>query len=307
MFTRRNRFWGGLLGFGAAALSFLAGCSKEDHPPTPKDVSRPQASADGAAKKGETPAKYVPAQTVARPPQDKYHLPFKDAVLLDPPDGEMRPPDTTCAGKNVGKIFDAIAGKDGTGGLWDQVVFVDEQGRHLKYRALVTTALGEVEIELYGREAPNHVRSFVALARAGYYDGLPIYRSVKGQDESGPFAYVESGCPKGTGEFGYGSVGYWLKPEVSDKLSHEAGTLGALHREERETAACRFYVAAQKMTQFDGAYTIFGKVTRGLDVIRTINAREVGEEDRLKEPVAIRRVAIQVLTEGGALVTSRAD
>ena len=41
----------------------------------------------------------------------------------------------------------------------------------------------------------------------------------------------------GTGEIGYGSIGYWLKPELSPKLKHEEGTVGAWHREEIETAA----------------------------------------------------------------------
>lgn len=303
MFTRRTR----LFGFGAAALLFLVGCSKDDDTPTAPIASK----ADSSGTPNErvtpgTPAKAVPAQVVSLP-GDKFHKPFAEAVLLDPPDGERRPPDLTCTGKNVGKLFEAIAGKNGKGGLWDQVMFVDAQGKPLKYRAVVTTALGDVEIELYDREAPNHVRSFVALARAGYYDGLPIYRSVKGKDESGAVAYVEAGCPKGTGEFGYGSIGYWLRPEISTKLTHEEGVIGAWHREEPETAACRFYIATEKMSQFDGSFTIFGKVTRGLDAIRTINARPVGDEDRLKEPVAIRRVVIQVLAEDGSLVTRRAD
>lgn len=309
MFTRRTRLLGGLFGSGVAALMLLAGCSKDDDTPAAVAPKTAQGASNGGTTEQTTqgtPAKTVPAQVVSRP-RDKFHQPFAEAVLLDPPTGERRPPDVTCAGKNVGKLFEAIAGKNNTGGLWDQVVYVDAQGRPVQYHAVVTTDLGEVEIELYGREAPNHVRSFVALARAGYYDGLPIYRSVKGKDENGTVAYVESGCPKGTGEFGYGSIGYWLRPEISSKLSHEVGVIGAWHRDEPETAACRFYIATEKMPQFDGSFTIFGKVTRGLDVIRTINARPVGDEDRLKEPVAIRRVTIRVLTEAGSPIATRAD
>jgi cyclophilin family peptidyl-prolyl cis-trans isomerase len=276
-------------------LAGLAGCSRPEGEPK-ADV--PGTPAVQAEKPGATPGpgsgKPVGAQAVSRP---RLQKPFKQAVLLDAPDGQLRPPDRTPAGKNTGQVFEAVAGKDFAGGLWDQVEFYDAQGRRLKYTAVLKTDLGEIHVALLPEAAPNHVTNFIALARAGYYDGLPFHASQRVEAEDKTLAYLEAGCPKGTGEPGYGSIGYWLEPEVNDKLVHEVGTVGAWHvAEQPDTAACRFYVTLHRAPWMDGEYTIFGKVNRGLDVAHTINKRPVVNEfpfDRPQEPVVIRQVVIQ--------------
>jgi cyclophilin family peptidyl-prolyl cis-trans isomerase len=228
----------------------------------------------------------------ARVINDPSFVPFDQAVRLDAPDGENRPPDMTVNGKVTGKLFEQIAGKDGKGGLWDQVHFVTAQGKPLKSFALVKTDAGDMKIELFHQAAANHVRSFICLARAGYFDGLPFHQSIRRDD----FRYLESGCPKGAGELGYGSIGYWLKPEISKTLTHEEGAVGAWHPEELERAACRFYVTLGKTPAYDGNYTIFGKVVHGLDVAHTINKRPVQDEEYQgppQEPYRIRQVLIE--------------
>jgi len=287
---------GGLLA-GAAALLVLAGCARERPRPAAQVAETPAQVAGQQPAPRKDPGGPLSAEDVAR-----LNQPFKDAVLLEPPtDSDLRPPDLTCTGKNVAKLFQTIAGKDNKGGLWDQVQLVGPQNKAIRYRAVLTTPLGEIHIDLYPEAAPNHVRSFIALAKAGYFDGLPIYRSVRETEGEIVSAYVESGCPKGTGEVGYGSIGYWLKPEIQgNPLIHEAGAVGAWHLQELESAACRFYITAEKMPQMDGAFTVFGKVSRGLDLVRTINVKPVEDKTtfRLKEPVPIQSVVIQQLEDG---------
>jgi cyclophilin family peptidyl-prolyl cis-trans isomerase len=249
---------------------------------------------------GEAASKVVVAQPTGnqRPTVDPAALftPFNQAVRLDPPDDELRPPDVTAGGKVTAKLFEQIAGKDGTCGLWDEVKFVDATGKHVKQFALMKTDAGDVRIELFHESAPNHVRSFICLARAGYFDGLPFHASVRRGDKETLQGYLEAGCPKGTGEIGCGSIGYWLKPEVNDKLSHEEGTVGAWHPGEIERAACRFYITLGRNPALDGNYTIFGKVVHGLDVLHTINKRPIQDEahkgPRL-EPHRIQQVVIE--------------
>lgn len=287
-----------LLAGAALLLGASSGCGRRAAP-TKTDAQAPgEESTDQKSNAAPKVAKLDPA---------RLKQPFKDAVLLDPPiaDGIGAAeflPELTCTGKGVGKLFTAVAGKNNQGGLWDQVKLTDDQGRVIKYRAVLTTKLGEIHIDLYPQAAPNHVRNFIALARAGYFDGLPIYKSVRDREgETVVNAYIESGCPKGTGEIGFGSIGYWLKPETEgNDLKHEEGAVGATHGIEKETAACRFYIAAEKMPHMDGQFTVFGKVTRGLDLVRTINSAAVEDTTsyRLKEPVPIQSVAIQVVDEG---------
>lgn len=239
----------------------------------------------------------VQVQPVAFDPTQQQT--FLDATLSEPPEGEQRPPDVTKVGKSVGKMYQAIAGVKGKGGLWDQVKFVSENGKKLHYSATIKTTEGTLEMELWPDVAPNHVRNFVALARAGYYDGLSFDRAIKEEVAISPgenVQYIEGGCPLGTGEAGYGSIGYWMKPEISEKVKHEEGTVGAGHGEEVESAACKFYITLNQAKWLDGNFTIFGKITQGLDVARKIFSRPRldGFEDRLQNSVQIEQVTIHV-------------
>src|SRR2546423_328371 len=78
-------------------------------------------------------------------------------------------------------------------------------------------------------------------------DGMAFYRSINRKVEDNPVAFIEAGCPLGTGDFGNGSIGYWLKPEISQKHTHQEGVLGACQNRDPNSAACRFYLTANAM------------------------------------------------------------
>lgn len=273
-------------------LGWTAGCGGGSPEKKGEPTGPPQVKVE--APKGTEPVEKPPTPVPAASP-------FRASVLLEPPDGELRPPDKTFAGKNAAQLFQAIAGTKDKPGLWDQVSFVDSSGKMVRHTALIKTDLGDMRLRLLHEHAPNHVRSFVALARAGYYDGLPIHRSIRTTEpKDKAFLYLEAGCPKGTGEVGYGSIGYWLKPEISKDLKHEEGSVGAWHAGEIESAACRFYVTLGPTPALDGSYSIFGKMTEGLDVARKINALPVRKDDlqdRPVDPVILRQVAIETKLE----------
>jgi cyclophilin family peptidyl-prolyl cis-trans isomerase len=291
-----NRWIGLLFGSAAVVLFGLSGCNKENNADD-KDVPPPVAQ---VAPKNDNDGKTIPGQAVSL--ARLKLLSFNEAVeqklvLLDPPADEKIPPDMTYNGKNTGKIFETISN-----GLWDKVVFTDDAGKRLKYHAVMKTVLGDIHIDLFGETAPNHVRNFVCLARTGYFDGMTFYYSLNTKVEDKLVAFIETGCPRGTGEPGSGSIGYWLKPEVNDKLTHEEGVIGACINSDPNSASGRLYITAANMPQMDPFFTIFGKVTQGLDIVRTINKSEVIEEDganqnRLKQPVLIRSVTIVTTSE----------
>jgi peptidyl-prolyl cis-trans isomerase B (cyclophilin B) len=256
---------------------------------------------DAAGDKPTTPAasNSPTANVIPVALRAKWEQSFVEATVQEPPVDEQRPPDKTAAGKAVGKIYDAIVGEGGKGGLWEQVKFVSPGGQQLHYTAIIKTSAGVMEMELWPDIAPNHVRNFVALARAGYYDGLSFDRAVKEMSSNKcSHEYVEAGCPLGTGQAGFGSIGYWLKAELSDKVHHEPGTVGAWHGEEVDSAGCKFYITLERAEDLDGAYTVFGKITRGMDVVRKIyegqQARDSVGDGRLERSVPIERVEIRV-------------
>lgn len=273
----------------------IAGCGKS--PATPS-----QAESKEEAKQTTTP---VSTQNPdARTGSGKSTETFLEATLPDPPEnGAYELPERTVTGKSIGKLYLAVAGEDGKGGLWDKIRFTSAGGKKLQYHATIRTAHGIVKIELWPDVAPNHVRNFIALAQAGYYDGLAFDRTAREEftEDKGKFLeYLEAGCPMGTGEWQFGSIGYWMKPEISDKVKHEEGTIGAWHGIELESAACKFYINLSKAPSMDatpdgGGWTIFGKVVQGMDVLRTILSRPTREDEpgRPREPVVMQSVTIQ--------------
>jgi len=262
----------------------LAGCAGRE---APKENVSAQTSA--AAPAPEQPAAAVPLDP-------RLHQSFAEATVEEPPADWQRPPDLTMTGKSIGKLYtDVVA-------LWDQIKFTAPTGKSLGYSAGLETDLGLIRIRLLPQIAPNHVRSFVALARSGYYDGLVFDRTIHEEIGGKPDArreLIEAGCPLGRGDPGYGSIGYWLKPEFNGDATHDEGTVGASHGEEEDTAACKFYITLCKSPYMDGSYTVFGQVTSGLDIAKKIlslpvrNDPEFPDSDRPLRPVVIRKVIIE--------------
>lgn len=268
---------------GLLLVAALAGCGRQ------KDNADP---ADPAAGPSLTAAAPAPTSNEAQ-----MHLPFGEATITDPPPSDQRLPDRTLTGKSVGKLFLEVTK------VWNDIRFLNAAGKPLQYKAVIDTQMGTIEIALRPDLAPNHVRNFVALARVGYYDGLVFERTVHAESPTNADAkldLIEGGCPMGSGDQTYGSIGYWLPLEVQDQVLHEEGTVGAAHSEDPDTGACKFYITLGKAPVLDGEFTIFGKVTRGLDVARRIltqpvrNDAENPEGDRPVNPIVIRKVTIQV-------------
>jgi peptidyl-prolyl cis-trans isomerase B (cyclophilin B) len=266
----------------------VSGCGKKAAPAA--------AEVPAAVKSDENAPTGDLASATAAGGDPRLHQTFADAVLAEPPNASERPPETTLAGKSVGKTYKQVVG------LWDKIAFVSASGKKLHYTATITTELGTITIELLPELAPNHVRNFIALARAGYYDGLVFERTIHENVEDSDLKrkIIEGGCPLGTGDAGYGSIGYWLKPELADGMTHDEGAVGSCHGDEEDGGACRFYINLSPAPYLDGQYTIFGKVTKGLDVAQKVLSlpvrtdAEYPEGDRPVKPVVMKRVTISV-------------
>jgi peptidyl-prolyl cis-trans isomerase B (cyclophilin B) len=267
----------------------IAGCGKgsDGNAESPAPAKLAISGGGPGQQATSTAAKSQPAPDLS--PEARLHQPFRDATVAEPPEDQWLP-DITKTGKSVGRLYEKVLTE------WDKVRFLTPDGKKLACSATITTDLGNITIELWPEVAPNHVRNFVALARAGYYDGLAFDRAIKREEQQARlFEALEGGCPVGSGEPNYGSIGYWLKPEISGAVTHEEGSIGAWHGEEVESAACKFYINLSKAEWMDGSFTLFGKVTQGLDVLRTIHSRPVRDDaqgDRPVEPVVIRRVTV---------------
>lgn len=120
---------------------------------------------------------------------------------------------------------------------------------------VLETEKGEIEIECCPDDAPVHVASFVELAGAGRYDGTIIHRVE-------PNFVVQGGDPRGTG---WGDAGYFIRDEIN-RLRYDRGTVG-MPKAGKDTGGCQIFITHTPTPHLDGRYTVFGRVTRGMDVV----------------------------------------
>lgn len=145
----------------------------------------------------------------------------------------------------------------------------------------ISTPLGEILISLDDR-TPNHQKSFIQLAEAGYWDSLTFNRVI-------PNFVAQGGCPD-TPE-GFNDPEYLLKPEIHPELKHVYGAVGAGRdgNPDKISARCQFYIVQNKagIPRLDGDYTIFGQVIQGMDVIDQIVQVNRSESDEPLTPVTL--------------------
>jgi len=126
----------------------------------------------------------------------------------------------------------------------------------------ISTAKGDMIVELYDAETPITVGNFLKLIGQGFYDGLNFHRVI-------PNFVIQGGCPNGNGA---GGPGYNIPCEVTaPKQFHDRGVLSMAHAG-RNTGGSQFFIchSRQNTAHLDGNHTCFGRVTEGMEVIDAI-------------------------------------
>lgn len=132
-----------------------------------------------------------------------------------------------------------------------------------KYFATIKMDIGDIRLELYPKDAPQHVNNFVFLAREGFYDGVTFHRVIAG-------FVAQAGDPTGTGR---GGPGYTIPDEVN---SHKFldGSLGMAKTSAPNSAGSQWFIDYAPQTALDGGYTVFGQLVSGRDVLDKIKPRD---------------------------------
>ena len=154
------------------------------------------------------------------------------------------------------------------------------------YTADLETSHGTISVEFYPDDAPKTVNNFVSLARNGYYDGTPFHRIVRG-------FVIQGGDPTGTGR---GGPGYKFEDEKVVK-DYEKGILAMANAGPNTNGSQFFIVLDDLKGKLPKNYTIFGKVTAGLDAVDAIAAvptrrGQSGEVSTPTEPVTLDKVTV---------------
>ena len=142
--------------------------------------------------------------------------------------------------------------------------------------ATIETNRGTIVAELYDKDAPKTVENFETLANKGYYDGVKFHRVI-------PKFVIQGGdplsrdLPEGDRRVGTGGPGYHIKCETKgNPRTHAVGALSMAHAG-KDTGGSQFFIVLDEgnTRHLNGVHTVFGQVTKGLDVIQQIKPNDV--------------------------------
>ncbi len=145
------------------------------------------------------------------------------------------------------------------------------------------TSEGPIKVRLLADVAPNHVSSTIYLTRMGFYDGLGFHRVI-------PDFMAQGGCPLGTGT---GGPGYQYAGEFSDAVRHDRGGLLSMANAGPGTDGSQFFLTFVETPWLDGAHTIFGEVTDGMDTLKALESKG-SQSGATSEPLGIVTATISV-------------
>jgi peptidyl-prolyl cis-trans isomerase B (cyclophilin B) len=157
-------------------------------------------------------------------------------------------------------------------------------------QAVLSTGLGDFVIDLRPDLAPNHVAHFMTLAKSGAYDGTTFHRVIaRGIIQGGD---PLSKDPAKAKLYGTGGLGV-LTQELS-RESHTRGTVSAvLQPGKPDSAGSQFFICVTDQPALDGQYTIFGRVSEGLDVVQKISEAPAGSNGAPVDRIEIRSATIR--------------
>jgi peptidyl-prolyl cis-trans isomerase B (cyclophilin B) len=151
-------------------------------------------------------------------------------------------------------------------------------------QATIETNRGTMTAELYDDAAPNTVSNFETLANKGFYDGVKFHRVV-------PDFVVQGGdplsreLPEGNPRIGTGGPGYKIDCETAgNPHKHELGALSMAHAG-KNTGGSQFFIVLNEgnTRHLNGVHTVFGKVTKGLDVVKNIRQNDTMTKVRVSD------------------------
>lgn len=161
------------------------------------------------------------------------------------------------------------------------------------YQAVFETSKGSFTVDLFAKDAPITVNNFVFLANQHFYDGVTFHRILETY-------MIQTGDPTGTGA---GGPGYTIEDELNNGHSYEPGILAMANTGDPHTGGSQFFICtgddSKGLNQPEYAkYSIFGKVSDGMDAVKAIAATPVttgasGEPSRPTETVTIKSITIK--------------
>ena len=146
----------------------------------------------------------------------------------------------------------------------------------------IQTSLGTIEAELYADKAPRTVKNFTDLAKKNFYDGIIFHRVI-------PNFMVQTGDPDGLGT---GGPGYTFEDEFAPDLRHDKPGVFSMANSGPNTNGSQFFITVVPTPWLDGKHSVFGRVTKGQDVVDKIANTPRDGRDKPLTPVTIQKITV---------------
>lgn len=153
--------------------------------------------------------------------------------------------------------------------------------------AVIETTHGIIEMELFSKAAPKTVKNFIALAEKEYYNGVIFHRVIDG-------FMIQGGDPTGTGRGGESMYGRTFEDEFVDSLKHSEPGIVSMANRGPNTNGSQFFITLAATPWLNGKHTIFGRVTKGMDVVQAIGKVQTKKPgDRPVKDVVMKKVSLK--------------
>jgi peptidylprolyl isomerase len=157
-------------------------------------------------------------------------------------------------------------------------------------KATLQTNKGDIMIDFFEKETPETVANFIKLAKAGFYDGVKFHRVIKG-------FMIQGGDPLTKDDtrmsaWGTGGPGYKFDDEITTTNSNHTGTI-SMANAGRNTNGSQFFINLGNNDFLNSKHTVFGHVTSGMEVVKSIEATPTAAGDRPLEHVVINSVVVE--------------
>lgn len=149
----------------------------------------------------------------------------------------------------------------------------------------IQTNRGDITIELYPDVAPKAVKNFTTLAKKGYYNGTIFHRVIKD-------FMIQGGDPTGTGRGGESIYGATFKDEFKPNVIFDKPGILAMANRGPNTNGSQFFITVRPVSHLNGGYTIFGKVVKGFNIVKKIEATITGFQDKPLSKQVIKKIKV---------------
>jgi cyclophilin family peptidyl-prolyl cis-trans isomerase len=140
----------------------------------------------------------------------------------------------------------------------------------------IQTKFGDIMLDFFPDAAPKTVENFIKLAKSGFYDGLLFHRIVPGFVIQGGDPHTKSAANRS--RWGTGGPGWVVKAEFN-KNKHSRGALSMARSQDPNSAGSQFFIMLNESNFLDGQYTVFGRVSSGMDAVDKIAALKCDAAD----------------------------